>query len=174
MHMDLLLSGSDEFASIANPKTGEVVLLADATREDIAAWYIWLMEVRGQMERAVRAAERVFIERSDMETTLGVNVDGWRISVPGAGETFVPDVEALRAALLQLVEDGSLTQQAADEACRPHGVECPHCQGFVPTGGYKVSQRALGALRKVKRHATIIDACGEYLQRGRTFHVKKL
>jgi len=159
--------------SLVNLSTGEVIDLATATREDLAGWYVAVMEARGKLEQMVRVAEHRFAELSDKETELGVHVDGWRVSVPGAAERFVPDAAALRAALLGLVAEGALSQTAADDACRPNGVECPHCGGFVETGGFKVSQKALNALRKVKRHETIIDACGEYHAPSRFFQVKR-
>jgi hypothetical protein len=158
---------------IVNPQTGEVLALRDATREEIAAWYLHLLELRGSMERVVREAERRFAELSDKETTLGVVSDGWRVSVPGAQDRFVPDKAALRAALVELAGEGVITQQAADEACRPLGVECPACGEFIPNGEFKLSTRALNALRKVKAVETIIDSCGEYVEPSRNFSVKR-
>lgn len=173
--MEVVLRDTNEaIVGVVNPTSGEVLDLTTATREDIAGWYLAILAWSSNAQQAIRLAEKVFVERSDMETTLGVNVGGYRISVPGANQRFVPDAEALRKALLELVEEGSLTQQAADQACHPDGVTCPHCQGFVETGGWKVSTKALNALRKVARHATIIDACGEYHQPSRSFSVKKI
>jgi hypothetical protein len=169
------MSELEQIASqeIVNPRTGEVLLLREATREDIAAWYLHLLALRGEVERVVREAERRFAELSDKETTLGVTVDGYRVSVPGAQDRFVAADEDLRAALVELVEEGVISQAAADDACAPRGIPCPHCEGFVPTGGYKTSTRALNALRKVAYIADRIDAAGEYRPPTRSFTVKK-
>lgn len=172
--LDLALRDTDDsVVGIVNPQSGEALSLEDATREDIATWFVWITEQQSLLQRAVREAERAFAEKSDKETDLGVRVGSYRVSVPGAAERFVPNAETLRAALLSLVEEGSITQRAADDACEPNGVACPHCQGFVPTGGFKIRARALNALRKVKRNETIIDACGEYHPPARTFKVEK-
>jgi hypothetical protein len=172
--VELVLRDTDESAvALVHPTTAEVIDLDTATREQIAEWYLALLGWEESAARATRLANAAFVERSDKETTLGVNIGGFRVSVPGAEDRFVPDAETLRAALLALVEDGSITKEAADQACRPAGVECPHCKGFVATGGFKVSAKALTALRKVKRLATIIDACGEYHSPSRGFQVKK-
>lgn len=171
---DLVLRDElQEPQGIVNPATGEAVTWADATREDIAAWYVWVIDRQAELQRIVREAERAFAAKSDKETTLGVTVGRYRVSVPGAGDRFVANHEALRAALIELAEEGEITRQAADEACKPNGVTCPSCDSFIPDGSFKVSHKALTALRKVKKLETVIDACGEYVSPWRGFSVKR-
>lgn len=160
--MDLVVYEREELVGVLNPGTGEVIDLASADREQIAGWYLAMLDWQANAAMAVRVAARAFAERSDKEATLSVVVDGRRVSVPGAADVFQLDHEQLRKALLALVADEKLTQQAADETCRPLGVDCPHCDGFVETGGYKTSLKALNNLRKQPGLAAVIDACGEY------------
>lgn len=172
--MELVLRDKDEAVNaLVNPTTQEVYDLDTATREQIAEWYLAMLAWLDHAHQAVRLANAVFADRTDKETTLGVNVGRMRVSVPGAEEQFHPDPETLRAALLELAAEGVISREAADEAVAPNGLPCPVCEHFVLTGGYKVSVRALKALRKVSRLDTIIDACGEYRPPARPFQVKK-
>jgi hypothetical protein len=164
MTMELVLRGSDGMvAELIRPDTAEVIDLATATREDIAGWYLAAVDWKRQADAAISIAGQAFAYLSDKETTLSVNVDGYRVSVPGGQDKFVLDNAALRGALDELVASGDISAKAADDACEPQGVRCPGCDTFIPTGGYKVSQRALNALRKQPKLAAIIDACGEYV-----------
>lgn len=172
--MELVLRDTDEsIVGVVHPTTAEVLDLETATREQIAEWFLALIAWQRSAGQAVIMAERAFVQKTDRETSLGVNVEGYRVSVPGAQDRFVPDHNALRKGLLELVAAGTLSQAAADDACRPTGVTCPSCETFIPDGSYKISHKALNALRKVKAVEAVIDASGEYHAPARHFSVKK-
>jgi hypothetical protein len=165
MSMDLVLQrGTDDTAlDLIRPDTGEIIDLATADRDQIAGFFLAVNEWKRRADQAVKIASEAFAALSDRETTLSVVVDGYRVSVPGPGDVFVIDPDALRASLDALVADGTLSPTAANDACAPNTIACPDCGSLVPTGGYKVSKRALNALRKQPKLAAIIDACGEHV-----------
>jgi hypothetical protein len=168
-----VMDDEQEVLTLTNPATGEILTSADATREQVAAWFLAMRWWQEQAATAVRLGGKLFADLTDKETTLGVRVDGFYVSVPGAQDKEEIDTKALRGALLDLVAEGRITQQAADDACRPLGCQCPHCDGFVPTGGVKVSHKALNVLRKQPDLAAIIDGCIEYTEPTRALQVKR-
>jgi hypothetical protein len=171
--MEIVLRDKGEnVEGLLNPATGEIVRFADATREQLAAWYLAMVTWQAQAAAAVRLAGHVFAEMSDREASLSVHVGDKVVSVPGAGSTFEINKSALREGLLELVRSGDLTQKAADDTCRPIGVECPSCGEFVPTEGFKVNQAALNNLRKVPKLRAVIEGCGEYVSRPRPLKSK--
>lgn len=164
MGMELAVRDREQaIAELIRPDTGEMIDLATATREELAGWYLAAVEWKRHADVAIKVASDAFAALSDRETTLSVTVDGFRVSVPGPADKFVLDQGALRQALDELVSSGDLSAEAANDACEPQGVRCPKCDEFIPTGAFKVSTRALNALRKQPRFAAIIDACGEYV-----------
>lgn len=166
--MEIVLRDKHEDAEgLLNPASGEVIRFEDATREQLGAWYLAMLAWQADAAAAVRLASKAFAEMSDREASLSVHVDGRVISVPGGGLKFDLDPALLRKALLELVASGDLTQQAADETCRPLGVECWSCGEFVPTEGFKLNRKALTNLRKVPKLNAVIEACGEYLPKPR-------
>lgn len=174
--MEVVLYDRDAMeAGLINPESGEVIDLAGVTREQLAEWYLAMLRLQEDAAKAVRFAGRLFADLSDRETTLSVTVGERRVSVPSNALIFEPDLPALREALDELVNDGTLSERAADDTCRPNGVRCPACDTFVPTGGFKLSPKALTALRKTSdRVNTIIDACGQYMPPVRSFKSSKL
>lgn len=166
--MELVLRDKDEApVALFDPTSGEVINLAGVTRERVAEWYLHMLDWQASAAYAVKVGAAAFAALTDREASLSVVVEGRRVSVPGAGEVFVPDRPTLRKALLALVEEGEISQEAADAACEPTGVRCPSCDTFIPDGGYKLGLAALKNLRKVRRLNDIIDACGEYGQPAR-------
>lgn len=173
--MELVLRDVDEApVALFDPTTGEVLNLAQTSREQLAAWYLHMLTWQASAAAAVRLGSQAFAALTDREASLSVQVDGHRISVPGGGHVFEVSKPALRKGLLGLVEEGLLSEQAADEACRPTGVNCPSCDTFIPDGGYKVSAAAIKNLRKVPRINAVIDACGEYLPATRPLKATRL
>lgn len=171
--MELVLRDTDEEAvAVVHPDTAEVIDLNATTREEIAAWYLAVLNWQASAAFAVRLASSAFARLTDREATLSVHVGDRVVSVPGPQDKFELNKAELRKALLQLVEDGKLSQQAADDTCRPLGVNCPACDEFIPDGSFKLSNAALSNLRKTPEFNSIIEACGEHLPRPRPLQVK--
>lgn len=160
-----------DIEGVIDPTTGEVLDLHEATREQIAEWYLHVTDWLSHAMTAVRVAERAFCDKTDMSTKLSVVVSGKRVSVPAAESVFQPDVGLLRAVLLEQVHEGKLTIDAVNETVQLNGVACPNCDTWVTTGGHKVSAAALKALRKQPRLNALIDSCGEYVKPTRRFKV---
>lgn len=171
--MELVLRDTDEeVVAVVHPDTAEVIDLAKTTREEIAAWYLAVLNWQANAAFAVRLAGAAFAKLTDREATLSVHVGDRVVSVPGPQPRFELDVPELRAALLQLVEEGKLSQEAADDTCQPQGVNCPACDEFIPDGSFKVSNKALTNLRKTPEFNNIIEGCGDYRPRSRPLQVK--
>lgn len=174
--MEIVLRDKDTANAVAllHPGSGEVIDLATATRDQLAEWFV---AVKGWQESAAAAqqlASERFVQLTDKEASLSVRVDDYRVSVPGPGLTFSLDKSLLRQALLALVADDRLTQDAADAACAPTGKDCPHCGGFVHDGGYSVNQAAVNNLRKQADLDAVIDGCGEYYPKPRPLSAKRV
>lgn len=171
--MELVLRNkSEEVTGVVHPVTAEVLEFGVATREQLGSWYLAMLEWQAQAAAAVRMASKAFAEQSDREASLSVHVDGRVVSVPGGGLVFELDYEELRKLMLELVASGDITQQAADETCRPLGVHCWACGEFNATEGYRINKAKLANMRKVPSLNALIEACGKYVPKTRPLKAK--
>lgn len=166
--MEVVLRDKDAApVGLISPGSGEIIDLADATRDQLAAWYLDMKAWQDNAQAAIQLAGKRFVELTDKEASLSVRVGDYRVSVPGAGQAFILDKKLLRQALLELIARERITVEAADAACAETGTDCPHCGGFVPDGGFKVNQAAINNLRKQPDLDAVIDACGYYQPKSR-------
>jgi len=96
--------------------TGEVVALTDATAEHIAATRDRILDLESQLREAKTMMDREVLARMDAEHVWTVHAGPWKLSAPSPAPTDHYDAQAMRVDLVALVDDGVLSQAAADRA----------------------------------------------------------
>ncbi|HXH35722.1 MAG TPA: hypothetical protein VNJ54_15170 [Plantibacter sp.] len=99
-------------------ETGELVDMAGATVEHLAAIRAQIMDDEDDQKAAKRALDWELHRRMDEDNKLTLHAAGWEITGK-AEKTAQWDLVALETALAELVDDGKLTQDAARRALKP-------------------------------------------------------
>lgn len=144
---------------VPHPKTGEALSL-DAPTGTLAAYHDDLQE----LERIVREARgrigEELLKRLDVKAKWTWREDGFEIKAPSPAPTTEYDVDAVRATLRDLQDEGVIDEDAADAAVQV-------------TVSYKARVAGLNALRKLGDDvADRIDACGQPVEKPRRVSVK--
>jgi len=102
--------------SLIHQDTGEVVALTDATAEHIAATRDRILDLESQLREAKTMMDREVLARMDAEHVWTVHAGPWKLSAPSPAPQAHYDAQAMRTDLMVLVDDGQLSQAAADRA----------------------------------------------------------
>lgn len=132
--------------TVVNPVTGEVLGL-DRPNEDLVQLLADVREYEAMLREVKRIVQRELLVRLDRDGKWTLHLEnGLKVSAPSPEPTEEFDELALRAALLELADEGVLTVEAVDRAIEP-----------VVT--YKAHKNGLNALRKLGgRVKAVIDA----------------
>jgi hypothetical protein len=136
MQLDLIRPG-DHDLELTDPDTGEVVSLADATDETLAAILRVVIERTQDLYDKKRWLGSLLIERMDANACWTVRGQRVKVMAPAPCEERVEwDVSALAVALDDLVTEGVITREAAARA-------------LVQRVEYKALHRGIVAISKI-------------------------
>jgi hypothetical protein len=153
MQLDLIRPG-DHDLELTDPDTGEVVSLADASSETIAAILRVVIERTQDLYDKKRWLGSLLIERMDRDGMWTVRGRRVKVTAPAPSDERVEwDSTALAAALDDLVAEGVITRDAALRACAQR-VE------------YKALHRGIVALQKIPGVAERIEHCSSVVAGG--------
>lgn len=153
MQLDLIRPG-DHDLEITDPDSGEVVSLADASSETLAAVLRVIIEMKQDLYDKERWLGSHLIERMDRDGLWTVRGARVKVSAPAPAESKVEwDAAALTIALDDLVTEGVITRDAASRACEPR-VE------------HRVIHRGIHALMKIPGVADRIKHCSNAVPQG--------
>lgn len=100
---------------VPNFRTGELLVLSEATTSDLADARRAVSDQRQECERLARVIDRELTHRLDFEGRRSATVGGFKLT--GTAPTReVVDGEALHAALTTLVEAGAISAEALERA----------------------------------------------------------
>ena len=112
--LPMIVSG--DVPSLVDSRTGEVVALTDATAEHIAATRDRILDLESQLREAKTVMDREVISRMDADRLWTIEAGPWKLSAPSPAPQAHYDAQAMRTDLMVLVDDGVLSQAAADRA----------------------------------------------------------
>lgn len=144
---------------IPHPATGEALDL-NASTGDLARWADNLRELERQAKEVRDAISEELLHRMDRAAKWTLREDGFEIKGASPAPTIEWDVDQLRGALRELLNDGLIDEDAHDAAL----------QVVVQ---YKPRTAGLNALRKLGGDiAERIAACGTDVEKPRRVSVK--
>lgn len=101
---------------VADPATGEVLDLATATTDALAAYLANVRDLEHTLREHKKAAQAEVLRRMDNAAQWTVTVGEWKLSGASPAPKVTYDAEALAAELQQLVDDDLLAPAAATKA----------------------------------------------------------
>ena len=90
-------------------RTGEEVILPDATTDKLAELRDWIRSTEEDLRIAKRALDAEMIGRMDKEATWSTTVGGYKISAPSPAPSTEYDAVDLRHGLEELQEEGLIS-----------------------------------------------------------------
>ena len=101
---------------VADPATGEVIDLATATTDALAAYLANVRDLEHTLREQKKAAQGEVLRRMDSEATWTVRVGDWKLTGASPAPKVVYDAEGLQADLQQLAADDLVAPAAVDRA----------------------------------------------------------
>lgn len=146
----------DQSSEIVNPATGEVLNL-DAPTTDLARYLADMRDIEARWRDIKSVVTGELLRRMDATASWTLHLDG--LTVKGASPQPVEeyDAAALRDALLELVDDGTLDIAAVDRALALVVSVKPHAAGIKALRklGGKVAETVDAHARTVERRRYI-------------------
>lgn len=130
------LDRPDRPAVVADPITGEVLDLATAATDELAAYLANVRDLEHRLRDHKKAAQAEVLKRMDSEATWTVRVGDWKLTGASPSPKVVYDAQGLQADLRQL---------AADDLVAPAAVE----RAVETVTSLRVSQAGINALEKL-------------------------
>jgi hypothetical protein len=150
MQLDLIRPG-DHDLEVTDPDTGEVVSLADASSETLAAILRVIIERRQDLSDKQRWLGAILIERMDANAEWTVRGARVKVTAPAPGDTRIEwDAPALAVVLDELIGEGVITREAASRALEQR-VE------------YKPLLRGINAINKIPGVSERIAHCASHV-----------
>jgi hypothetical protein len=159
---NLPILASDAGTSIVDPRTGEAVLIHDATLDQLAACREWIRDLEHTTREAKGLIDAEVVRRFDATAKWSATVAGFKLSAPSPAPAVEYDAQELRGRLEELVADGVLSMDAVDAA-----VEVS--VSFKPrVAGIKALEKLGGIV------AEAIADCSTAVQRSRRVSVTRI
>ena len=140
------------------PQTGQVLDLPKEPTNLLAEAFDQIKEMEAELSSLRRRVGEELTKRLDHEAVRTFDAGGWRIEVD-APVRYAWDGEAVRDTLRRLANDGAISENVIDRACKQQ---------------WKVSLRELDKIKRVlnETDASKLDACREPSDRARSVRVK--
>ena len=151
-----ILRDTADSVLLFDPVTGEALDLAVAPLDTLAELRDLIRNHEEDQRIAKAQLDAELHRRLDLENTLTMYVDGWKITGKAA-ETVEWDTDALAATLQELVDDGHLTEDAARRALEPVLTLKPHA----------------GELKKLAAKQPAVAACQRTVPQTRRATVRR-
>jgi hypothetical protein len=159
---NLPILASDAGTSIVDPRTGEAVLIHDATLDQLAACREWIRDLEHTTREAKGLIDAEVVRRFDATAKWSATVAGFKLSAPSPAPAVEYDAQELRGRLEELVADGVLSMDAVDAAVE------------VVTG-FKARAAGINALRKLGGPvAAVVEECSRVVEKPRRVSVSRV
>lgn len=145
---------------VANPLTGELLTIANASDRDLADYLVDVRELESSIREHKSLVNRELLARMDRNASWTLPAGDWKLSAPSPATGEEWDGAGLYAALCDLSDSGVITMDAVNLA-----VTIEHV--------YKVRAVGVKALRKLPGVGQVVDRfCTEAEPKQRYVSVK--
>jgi hypothetical protein len=137
---------------LVNPQTGEALDLTAPT-EDLASWFAAVRELELQIRERKQRVTSELLRRMDRGAAWTVRVGQFKLTAPSPAPVEEWDGVELRAALLELVDDGTLDIAAVDAAVETVITYKPRKAGITALRklGGRVAETVNGLAREAEK-----------------------
>ena len=142
--------------SLVDPRTGEVLALAKAPTDRLAAFLLHARDLEGELRAAKAAVSREVHRRMDAEASWTARVGDYQLTGQSP-DRIDYDPDALEAALRRLSQEGAIAESAASAALSRVEILKPRRAGIkalLKLGG-TVAEALSACERPVERERTV-------------------